>query len=427
MTEITLPTFHPDQIKAFNLPGRHKVLRNGRRWGKTAFCATWIADGAMKGLRCGWFTPDYRILSDAWNEIVDMLAPVILSSSKNDKMIRVLGGGLIEFWTLENPRAGRSRKYHRIVLDEIAFAKDDVQHIWETAISPTLLDYKGRAIAASTPNGMNPENFFYKLCTEPKWGFVEYHAPSANNPYLPAEELASLKERYHPLVFQQEFDAEFVDWSGEAFFSQDSFLLDGVPIVMPTAVNYVFATIDTTMKGGYGNDGTAVSYWATQNVTNYPGQSPLMLIDWDLVEHEGSMLEVWMPQVFARLNELAVITKARVGVLGSFVEDKAIGTVLLQQAPRKGWPMHPIDSKLTALGKDARAINASGPVYQGKVKIAKPAFEKTLTFRGTTRNHWVSQVVSYRPGDKEADRRQDDLTDTFTYGVAMALGSPEGF
>jgi hypothetical protein len=35
MTTITIPTLHPDQIKAYQTAGRFKAIRCGRRWGKT--------------------------------------------------------------------------------------------------------------------------------------------------------------------------------------------------------------------------------------------------------------------------------------------------------------------------------------------------------------------------------------------------------
>ena len=193
MPEIILPTLHKGQQEAFWIPGRNKVIRCGRRWGKSVFGGVWVADGAAKGMRCGWFTPGYRIMKEAWREVKAILDPIILRSSETDKIMETVTGGIIEFWTLENDRAGRSRKYHRIVLDEIAFAKQNVEQIWETSIAPTLLDFRGRALALSTPNGDNEENFFWRMCHDPKLGFVEYHAPSWTNPYLPSDEIERLR------------------------------------------------------------------------------------------------------------------------------------------------------------------------------------------------------------------------------------------
>ena len=36
-----------------------------------------------------------------------------------------------------------------------------------------------------------------------------------------------------PLVYQQEYLAEFVDWSGAAFFAREHLLVNGEPIEMP--------------------------------------------------------------------------------------------------------------------------------------------------------------------------------------------------
>jgi hypothetical protein len=233
---------------------------------------------------------------------------------------------------------------------------------------------------------------------------------------------ASVGERDWMSLYQQE------PQSGTEFFSDIMFLVEGAngpaPIAWPNAVQFVFATVDTTQKGGKGRDGTAVSYWAHQEL-KLAGQHELMLLDWDIVEHEGGLLDMWFPQVFRRLEELARSTNARGGTGFAMVEDKAAGSILLQQAPRYGWPMKAIDSKLTSVGKDARAINASGYINQGRVKITASAFEKRVAFRGAVRNHWLWQASSFRIGAPEG--AEDDLLDTMCYGVALGLGNPEGF
>jgi hypothetical protein len=64
---------------------------------------------------------------------------------------------------------------------------------------------------------------------------------------------------------------------------------------------------------------------------------------------------------------------ARHGSLGAFIEDKNSGTILLQQVLRRGTPAQAIDSKLTAVGKDERAISVSGHVFRGEVKYTEHA------------------------------------------------------
>lgn len=425
MPKIVLPTLHPGQVSAFKKPGRNKVIRCGRRWGKSVFGGIWVADGAAKGLRNGWFTPDYRIMKEAWREVSTILEPIIKRSSETDKIIETVSGGILEFWTLDNERAGRSRKYHRIVLDEIAFAKKNVEQIWDASISPTLLDYEGRALALSTPNGDDPDNFFWKLCNDPAYGFQEYHAPTWTNPFIPSREVDRLRETKHPLVFQQEYAAEFVDWKSNAFFKVGDMLLNGNAVPQPVKIDFVFATLDTAMKGGMGNDGTAVTFFGVDMTDK--SKVPLHVLDWDIVELEGATLETWVPQIFKRLEGLSGQTKSRYGSAGVFIEDKATGSILLQQGKNRGWPVKAINSKITAAGKDQRAINASGYIARGEVRLCEYAYDKTVNFRGAARNHFLGQVFGFRISDPDAHKRADDLLDTFCYGVAVGLGNNEGF
>lgn len=440
------------QIGAYNVfrKNRRTAVRCGRRWGKTDMGKVLAADAAIKGYPVGWFAPDYRIMAEAYNEIMTTLMPVRRSSSKTEGIIRTITGGRIDFWTLENERAGRSRMYKLVIIDEAAFTKSNMMAIWEQSIEPTLLDLGGKCIVLSNTNGISDDNFLYQICETgeerpigtpgPKYGFAEYHAPSRQNPFVPRrrakesresherrrdEEFARIEKQKHPLVFKQEYMADFVDWSGVAFFNRESLLVNDQPIFYPTLCDGVFATIDTAIKTGSANDGTAVVYWALN--THVPGAVKLMVLDWDIAQIEGSMLEAWLPNVYMRLEQLAKQCKARNGSIGTWIEDKASGIILLQQARRRNWPAHPIDSKLTAVGKDERAMSVSGYVYQQLVKITDVAYNKVTTYKEATRNHFMNQVMGFRIGDKDAATRADDLLDCFTYGVAIGLGDSKGY
>jgi transposase len=85
-----------------------------------------------------------------------------------------------------------------------------------------------------------------------------------------------------------------------------------------------------------------------------------------------------------------------------------------------------IESKLTAMGKDERALSVSGYIYRGNVKYAEYAFNKTTIYKRKSRNHLSDQIESFRIGDKD-NKREDDLLDTFCYGIALALGDGGGF
>lgn len=443
--EVQLPTLHSGQVEAFKLRNPdgtralRKAVRCGRRWGKTDFGATIASDGAIKRESIGWFAPEHKFIAEAFNDIADILAPVKRASSKVEGVIRTTTGGRIDFWSLENERAGRSRKYHKVIIDEGAFTKPNMMDIWEKSIEPTLLDYGGSALVLSNTNGNDTTNFLWQLCNVPKHGFIQYHAPSWQNPHVPKQRpgeslvdyLARREQTYidlrtktHPLVFRQEYEAEFVDFSGVAFFSLDKLLVDGQPVEYPTICDTVFAIVDSAVKGGQDHDGTAVTYWASSSF----GKHPLICLDYDIVSIDGALLETWIPNVAARVDQLARQCKARYDTNDIWIEDAQSGSILLQQCALRRISAQALPSVLTAAGKDARAINASGPVYRGEVKFSRYAFEKNdVEFKGAQRNHLVSQVTGFRVGDKDAYKRADDLLDTFTYSVAITLGNAEGF
>jgi hypothetical protein len=200
-------------------------------------------------------------------------------------------------------------------------------------------------------------------------------------------------------------------------------LIEGQAVQYPEKCDGVFAVIDTAIKGGREHDGTAVIYCAV----NQHFGTPLVILDWDIVQIDGASLELWMPSVFSRLDDLATATGARHGVIGTWVEDAAAGTILLQQGVNLGWNIHRIDSKLTALGKDERAISVSGYFHQEKMKISGYANDKQLSFKGSTRNHLLTQLAQFRIGDKDAHKRSDDLLDCAVYAMAIALGNKGGF
>ena len=419
---VQLQELHEAQVdlaKAFN-ENKRVVLRCGRRFGKTTLLERTAAKRAYLGQRIGWFGPKYKLNLPTYNRLARTLQPIIQSKSKIDQIIDLKSGGGVEFWTLEDEDAGRSRFYDLVIIDEASLKEKKLKDIWQQAIAPTLLDRQGSAIMAGTPKGIDQENYFYEACTNPAEGWLEFHAPTASNPMLDAEAVAKLKDEYPTLVYQQEYLAEFVDWAGSAFFSQDSLLEDGLPVAYPDKCDGVFAVIDTALKDNIEHDGTAVIYYARNRITGHP----LVVLDWDVLQIEGSLLEEWLPSVLMRCEELAKTCGSRMGSLGAWIEDKASGIVLIQQAQRKGLPVQSIDGALTSMGKEGRALSVSGYVFRGMVKVSQYAFDKVVNYKGQTRNHMLSQVCSFRMGQKDGPR---DLLDCFTYGVAISLGDSDGY
>lgn len=426
--KIILPILHDGQkyAHAMHLKHRLTIFRCGRRFGKTLLMQAIACNHAPRGNRAAYFAPSYKLITPFYKDCKRCLKEEIESSNQTDGLIETKRGGQVEVWTLENEDAGRSRRYHIAMIDEASLCKGEkIFDTYEKAIMPTLLDFGGSLIIAGTPKGVMPGDFFYELCNDKdRYGFKEVHLPTSSNPHMSASNLAALKSITHPLVWEQEYEAKFVDWRGVRFFDIDKMLIDGKPIAMPLKVDVIYAVIDSATKTGKEHDGTAVLYCAIDSTNP---KYKLIILDYDIVQIEGSLLETWLPTVYEKLEFYSNLCGSRHGHAGTLIEDKASGMILIQQAKRRGWKVTPIDSKLTSVGKDERAISISGYVWQGIVKITNTVYDKIISYKERKRNHFLMQIVDFQIGDKDAAKREDDLLDTFCYAVALGIGNSRGF
>lgn len=240
---------------------RFRVVSAGRRFGKTMLSCLWLGmmpGGAMgngkprSGLPVAFFSPTYKLLLDVWSGMERTLAPVTRKANKTEMRIELITGGVVDFWTLEDPDAGRGRKYARIVLDEAAHARH-LKDAWERAIAPTLTDYKGEAWFISTPNGLN---YFHELfqrghdAEQPDW--ASFHMPTTTNPHIPHDEVARYRLELPELVFRQEYLAEFITFG--AGLVKPEHIVDGpCPVNLPIALG-----VDLAISEKQGADFTAI-------------------------------------------------------------------------------------------------------------------------------------------------------------------------
>lgn len=215
---IKLPRLHAAQEQVLREARRYNVLACGRRWGKTTLLMDIAINAALEGRRVGWFAPIYALLEEAYIGMRTTLGQAVSSAAQSPHpRIQLWTGGVVEFWTLEDPlKPGRGRAYHMVIIDEAAFARH-LMEAWEQSISPTLTDYRGAAWFASTPKGYNA---FYELWRrgqgeDPEW--MSWRMPTAMNPHISREELEARRRAASAKVWLQEYEAEFVDLGGSAF------------------------------------------------------------------------------------------------------------------------------------------------------------------------------------------------------------------
>lgn len=212
MAEIAIhvPRPHPGQRRMLDNARRFNIACMGRRYGKTVFGSLHIAmRDALAGKRVGWFAPHYKYLQEPWDEITLRAGPIARQIDKQQKRVRLLTGGLMDFWSLEDPHAGRSRRYDTAIIDEAAMARN-LRKAWTAAIRPTLTDTQGGAWFLSTPLG---RNYFHELWTQAQddeeW--ATFRAPTAENPHIAPAEIEAARKSLPERVFRQEYLAEFIE------------------------------------------------------------------------------------------------------------------------------------------------------------------------------------------------------------------------
>lgn len=223
---------------------RFNVLCCGRRWGKTRLSQDLILspddphNGILNGFPVAYFAPTYRMLMEVWREINDLIYELIVAKSETEKRIEIIGGGVVDFWSLEDPNSIRGRKYKRAILDEAAVSRN-LQEAWLKVIRPTLTDLKGDAWFLSTPKGKN--NYFYNLFENPKifddWRC--WQMPTVMNPHISPSEVEEARLQLDPLTFAQEYLASFVTENLDAW----AYCFDAEKHIGDTVLNRAYEVI----------------------------------------------------------------------------------------------------------------------------------------------------------------------------------------
>lgn len=227
IVKIFKPKPHEAQVIIIKGAKRFNVIANGRRWGKTILAVKLSMETMLKGQYVGYFAPDPALFEEFWEELKERLEPITIYKSESKHTIRINTGGEIKLWSLEKKNAGRSKKYHRVIVDEAAFAKN-LKYQWEKCIRATLTDYRGDAFFfSSSAFGTFFHEIFDYFKKYSNW--ASFQMPTSTNPYISKEELKEIEETTDPLTWAQEYLAQFVNLTGLAFmytFKRDKHVKD---------------------------------------------------------------------------------------------------------------------------------------------------------------------------------------------------------
>lgn len=203
---------------------RFRVCVAGRRFGKSYLAINELAKFARyPNQRCLYIATTYRQAKGViWNDLLQMLSEKnwIRKINQSDLQVTLVNNSTITLRSSENKEALRGLKFNFIALDEFA---DMDPNTWYTILRPTLSDTGGNAMFIGTPKGRNHFwDLYIQAGAEQDWSSHSY--TTIQGGHVSEEEIASARRDMGEREFKQEYEAEFVDYSGVIFyaFSEDN-------------------------------------------------------------------------------------------------------------------------------------------------------------------------------------------------------------
>lgn len=215
--KLTLPKRQRWQQQVVEESKRFNVVNCGRRSGKSTLGIDRCATKETLTLPVGWFSPTYKMLLEVWREAVRTFAPITARRSAQDHRLEFVTGGLLEFWSLDNPDVARGRKYRRVIVDEAAMIPS-LMDSWNYVLRPTLVDYSGDAYFMSTPKGRNGFWQMWQMGQDAANGeWASWQMPTSVNPFIPQSEIEAMRQAMPERIYAQEINADFIEDGGGVF------------------------------------------------------------------------------------------------------------------------------------------------------------------------------------------------------------------
>jgi len=207
------------------------TLIAGRRGGKTRAASIAAVQEAMIPNTIGWAcAPTVPKLHRYVIPAIEQLIPPSWVESWNSEFgdLRLKNGSLIHFQTLEHPDQGRGQGLDWLWIDEVS---ELTQEHWDT-IRPSLTERRGVAFFSTSPRSFDwvyeklyrpAETGFHCRpdgsldLSKPATGFWACRYSTSENPIISQDELDEAAASMSPLMFQQEYEADFVTFQGAVY------------------------------------------------------------------------------------------------------------------------------------------------------------------------------------------------------------------
>ena len=250
---ITIPKPHAKQRAFIDSPVKRKVIRAGRRGGKTVGMAILAIEKFLRGHRVLYAAPTQDQIDRFWTEVTRSLDEPIAHGAyyKNETrhIIEIRGTeNRIRAKTAFNSDTLRGDYADILILDEFQLMDETA---WSEVGAPMLLDNDGDAVFIYTPPSLHSRSMtkardprhaakMWKKADEDESGrWAAFHFTSHDNPHISKTALSEIAHDMTALAIRQEIDAEDIDEAPGALWHRRAVMV-GTQKVLGLEENRVF-------------------------------------------------------------------------------------------------------------------------------------------------------------------------------------------
>jgi len=263
-TTVTIPTPHKKQRDFIESVSKRKVIRAGRRGGKTVGMAILAIKRFLAGQRVLYAAPTQDQIERFWFEVTAALSEPMQAGVyyKNETrhVIEVpMTENRIRAKTAWNADSLRGDYADVLILDEYQLMDETA---WTEVGAPMLLDNNGDAVFIYTPPSLHsrgtskardPQHAakLYKKASSDNTGRWEvFHFTSWDNPHISREALEDISKDMTALAIRQEINAEDIDEAPGALWTRE-IIEAGRVVKSPESLSTIVVGVDpSTTTGG---------------------------------------------------------------------------------------------------------------------------------------------------------------------------------
>ena len=259
---INLPKPHSKQTAFIQSPAKRKIIRAGRRGGKTVGVSIYAVERFLQGKRILYAAPTQEQVDRFWVSVGRALSEPIDAGVfyKNEtKHIIELAGTeqRIRAKTAWNADSLRGDYADELIMDEFQLIAEDA---WNTVGAPMLADNDGNAIFIYTPPSLSsrsvskasdPQNaakMFKRAMADTSGRWEAFNFTSYDNPYISKIALDDLAKDMTSVAYRMEIMAEDLDEAPGALWKRTD--IDKARVIQAPELERIIVGVDPSATSG---------------------------------------------------------------------------------------------------------------------------------------------------------------------------------